>query len=156
MNPEDHKHRQPPKITKRDTPRHPDPVVYVAPVARRVCKIVKCDRELYGLDRCRGHYERWVRFGNDFPDVSIRRGARFGIPGYGAALAAVRAARGPASGQVCAACGARAQSWCYDRGDPAELVESGRGRRYSLDPARYVPRCRRCRRRPFALVADRG
>ncbi|MBV9650145.1 MAG: hypothetical protein JO296_08400 [Pseudonocardiales bacterium] len=156
MNPEDQTHGQPHKITKRDTPRHPDPEAYVAPTARRMCKISKCGRELYALDRCRGHYERWIRFGNDFPDVPIRRGARLGVPGYRAAHAAVRAVRGPAAAWPCSVCGDPAVSWCYDRTDPAELVEAAQGRHYSVDPARYVPRCRGCRRRPFSQATSLG
>jgi hypothetical protein len=147
MNPEDQQHSQPHKIIKRNTPRHPDPVEVAAPSARRVCKINKCGREFYADDRCRAHYERRLRYGQDFPEIPIRRGARLREPGYSAALAAVTAARGKASGQVCVECGQPAWAWCYDHGDPQERREARHGWPYSLDPARYVPRCRACHRK---------
>ena len=65
---------------------------------------------------------------------------------YRAAHERVRAERGPASAQRCAQCGRPAAVWCYDGADPAARTDD-RGRRYSLDPARYRPRCRSCHRR---------
>ena len=61
------------------------------------------------------------------------------------------AARQPRT--ACADCGAPAVDWSYDGTDPAERTDRGRGYRYSLDPARYRPRCRSCHRR--ATVAQR-
>ena len=147
MNPEDQKYSQPHKIIKRDTPRHPDPVEKAAPSARRVCKIEKCGRDLYALDRCRGHYERWLRYGQNFAAVPIRRGVRFGVPGHSAAHTAVARVRGAASEQRCVDCARVGWAWCYDHSDPAELVEPKHGSPYSVDPARYVPRCRVCHRK---------
>jgi hypothetical protein len=43
--------------------------------------------------------------------------------------------------------------WSYDGADPDERTEPGRGRRYSLDPARYRPRCRFCHRRALLDAA---
>lgn len=65
---------------------------------------------------------------------------------YAGAHERVRALRGPAKAHRCADCGEPAQSWSYDRGDPAELlgVGYGRGLAYSLDAAHYQPRCKPC------------
>ena len=54
---------------------------------------------------------------------------------------------------MCAECGAPAVDWSYDGTDPAERIDPGRGYRFSLDPARYRPRCRSCHRR--STVAQR-
>lgn len=97
------------------------------------------------------------------------RVARVGDPTAWSVLRRVRAERGPASGQVCAECGAPAAVWSYDGADSDERIDraarpdaggddhtgagDGRGRRYSLDPARYRPRCRFCHRR---AVVDRA
>lgn len=66
---------------------------------------------------------------------------------YAAALARVSARRGPAAERTCAECTADAECWSYDGTDPEERTHPGRGYRYSLDPARYRPRCRSCHRR---------
>jgi hypothetical protein len=40
--------------------------------------------------------------------------------------------------------------WSYDGTDPDERRDPGRGCRYSVDPARYWPRCRSCHQRATA------
>lgn len=54
--------------------------------------------------------------------------------------------RGRAVEHVCA-CGARAAEWAYTHDDPCpnERVDP-RGKRFSVDVARYVPMCLRCHR----------
>jgi hypothetical protein len=71
--------------------------------------------------------------------------------GYWACHRRVKAVRGPAPVHRCADCGTAAAVWSYDGTDPAALTDA-RGRRYSLDPLRYQPRCRFCQRR--AVVDD--
>jgi hypothetical protein len=51
---------------------------------------------------------------------------------------------GPASNFQCP-CGAPADEWAYDHEDPSPLLNE-RGLLYSLDPAHYIPMCRRCHR----------
>lgn len=65
---------------------------------------------------------------------------------YWAALAQVRARRGPASARRCL-CGAVAVAWRYRGGDPHEQRDPATGTRYSLDAGRYLPECARCHRR---------
>ncbi len=66
---------------------------------------------------------------------------------YPAALARVTAQRGPVGEQVCVECGTAAECWSYDGTDPEERPRPDRSCFYSLDPARYRPRCRSCHRR---------
>ncbi len=73
------------------------------------------------------------------------------VPSYWAMHRRVVALRGPATRQRCAECRAPAVLWCYDETDPDEQ----RGpHRYSLDPARYRPRCRACHRQ--RKIVDTG
>lgn len=72
------------------------------------------------------------------------------VVGYRGAHMRVLAARGPASDHWCVSgCGDPASDWAYDNADPDERVATHNGSRvrYSLDPARYRPLCRRCHRR---------
>lgn len=69
-----------------------------------------------------------------------------GVPDYAAMHRRLRALRGPAKGQQCAGCGAVARCWCYDGTDPDEQRDPASGRRYSVDPGRYWPRCASCHR----------
>jgi hypothetical protein len=64
-------------------------------------------------------------------------------PTYSSAHHRVRRLRGRARDHPCADCDARASSWSYTGGDPDELRDARHGA-YSLDVARYVPRCARC------------
>lgn len=66
---------------------------------------------------------------------------------YLSAHARVRRLRGAARTHRCFDCGGQALDWSYDGSDPADLRDSrpnGYGARYSLDPGRYVARCRAC------------
>lgn len=69
-------------------------------------------------------------------------------PTYSAAHYRIKAAKGKASAHLCIDCGAQARDWSYDGQDPDELTGysrvGGNPRAYSLDPDRYVPRCRKC------------
>lgn len=72
------------------------------------------------------------------------------VVGYRAAHMRVLAARGRASDHLCVGdCGRPAADWAYDNADPDELVTTVNGapRRYSLNPDRYQPMCRRCHKR---------
>lgn len=66
--------------------------------------------------------------------------------GYIRAHQRVRRAKGRAHEHLCRECGGPATEWAYTNDDPAELVDD-QGRRYSLDPDRYVPMCYPCHRR---------
>jgi transposase-like protein len=108
-----------------------------------------CEREHKAHGYCRTHYRRWQRHGDPLADVALPGPGT----GYRTALARVRAARGGPEVLGCAECGGPAVVWSYDGCCPHERVEPGRGRRYSLDPGRYRPRCRFCHRR---AVVDRA
>lgn len=51
--------------------------------------------------------------------------------------------RGAATEYRCVDCGSKAAEWSYDHTDPDELHQAGRGP-YSMDLARYLPRCSPC------------
>lgn len=132
--------------------------------APRECSLPGCSTSHKARGYCSAHYARWRRG----TLAHGRHGAKDPI-GYRTAHRRVCAARGPADAHRCDGCDGTAALWCYGGGDPAELVD-GRGRRYSLDPDRYLPRCRCCqqrsiadagalnpvRRRPPALDVDRA
>ncbi|MEP9384531.1 hypothetical protein [Nocardioides sp. KR10-350] len=65
---------------------------------------------------------------------------------YAAVHSRLQRRRGSAWGWACVDCGEHAEEWSYDGGDPDERVDA-KGRRYSLDLSRYVPRCVPCHRR---------
>lgn len=69
--------------------------------------------------------------------------------GYHAVHARLRRTLGKAAEHACT-CGQPAHDWAYDNADPDEKVTED-GQRYSVDPARYAPRCRSCH-----LKLDRG
>jgi hypothetical protein len=121
-------------------------------MTRPPCAVPGCGRRHYGHGYCRPHHARWSRHGDPQADLPIEAKTTGGV-GYWACHERVKATRGPATAHLCAECGAAAVDWSYDGADPAERV-SAQGYRYSLDPARYRPRCRSCHRR--VTVAHRG
>lgn len=78
-------------------------------------------------------------------------------PGYQAAHLRVASERGKASEHACIDCLRRAGEWSYDHADANELIDH-KGRRYSVDPDHYDPRCIACHRRHDAIrrVAEGG
>ncbi|RZT87331.1 hypothetical protein EV383_4250 [Pseudonocardia sediminis] len=119
----------------------------------RGCSVVGCPRPHRGRGYCGRHYGRLRRHGDPLGGGPAR--ARSAV-GYAAAHRRVRAQRGPAAGRACAACTGPATLWSYDGTDPDEQTETGRGRRYSTDPARYRPLCRSCHRRATVRGAEAG
>lgn len=114
---------------------------------RRGCTVAGCRRAHYGLGLCRPHWRRALR-GRDVHQeepLAVRDGV--GAGAYSSALRRVTAAQGPAAALACAECARPARVWSYDGADPAERTDPARGYRYSLDQARYRPRCRSCHRR---------
>lgn len=81
------------------------------------------------------------------------------IPTYGGAHDRVRSAKGRASTHKCVDCGAQAEEWSYNHLDAEQVTEHRPATgtwdastvTYSLSPAFYDPRCRRCH-----LEFDRG
>lgn len=69
-----------------------------------------------------------------------------GDPGYQAAHLRVESARGKAARHPCIDCSQPAREWSYNHADEDELTDSN-GRRYSVDPDHYDPRCCACHRR---------
>jgi len=129
----------------------------------RTCTVPECGRRHYGRGYCRAHHARWRRHGD--PAAARQLGTKTsGGVSYWSVHERLRTERGPASSHRCAECGAAALGWSYDGADPDERTDPARGYRYSLDLARYRPRCRCCHRRatvaahpgtPVLLDADR-
>jgi hypothetical protein len=65
---------------------------------------------------------------------------------YNGAHQRVRAARGPATDNLCA-CGQPAKQWSYLFTDPNERVDEQTGLTYGPDPAHYAARCAPCHKR---------
>lgn len=113
------------------------------------CSVEGCDKTAKARELCNKHYKRWRTHGDP-----LTVGERNGRPLSGDAPTWVTVhkrlarARGSAKGYACVDCGKPAEEWSYDRTDPAELTSThGKARlRYSLDLARYAPRCVRCHR----------
>ena len=118
-------------------------------MTRPACTLSGCVRPHHAHGYCRPHYVRWQRHGDPRADVPVIQRTPRGT-GYWASHRRVRAARGPAAEHRCAECGAAAVVWSYDGTDPDERRDPSRGCRYSLDPARYRPRCRSCHQRTTA------
>jgi hypothetical protein len=115
-------------------------------MTRPSCGVPGCGRPHCARGYCRAHHARWLRHGHPQTDLPIEEKTTGGV-GYWACHERVKAQRGPASAQRCADCGAEAVDWSYDGTDPDERTDPERGYRYSLDPARYRPRCRSCHRK---------
>lgn len=105
------------------------------------CATPGCDRQTYVRTLCRPCYERsmWRRMPQAVPRW------RRPMVGYVSAHQRVARLRGPAAEHRCP-CGAGARHWSYDHADPDEVLDP-RGRRYSLDPMRYLALCIRCHRK---------
>lgn len=111
--------------------------------AGRRCTVPGCAGQHVARGYCRPHYVRWRRHGDPRAEVPVAHRVR-GAVSYWSAHRRVRAERGPATAQRCAECRAPAAVWSYDGTDPDERTDPAQGRRYSLDPGRYRPRCRSC------------
>ena len=133
---------QPPRSSVGDTRPLSDPAL--AAKTQRTCIVAGCGRKHAGRGYCRTHYWRWKRTGDPDPDRPIGRYER--DTSYWAAHDQLKRTRGLATTHPCADCGAPAREWCYDHQDPHERTNP-RGWAYSLNPARYRPLCRRCKRR---------
>ncbi|WP_300008281.1 hypothetical protein [Pseudonocardia sp.] len=115
------------------------------------CVVPGCGRPHHARGWCRPHWRR-ARRGAVRPDDPIRDTA--GAPSYFALRRRLTATRGPAAGRACAECPRTAYLWSYDGADPDERTDPSRGYRYSLDLARYRPRCRSCHRRSTVEPLD--
>lgn len=129
----------------------------------RTCAVAGCERRHYGRGYCRTHHARWSRHGDPAAARPVGTKTSGGVS-YWSVHHRLRVEHGPANVHACAECGAAATDWSYDGADPAERTDPARGYRYSLDLARYRPRCRSCHRRatvaahpgsPALLDADR-
>lgn len=88
---------------------------------------------------CERHYYRARRHG----DVNALVDTRQAVCQYRAAHARIARERGRAADHGCVDCSRPAAHWSYDHSDPDALTSPG-GQPYSLDTARYQPRCRAC------------
>jgi hypothetical protein len=111
-----------------------------------ICTVAGCGQPHDAQGYCRTHYRRWQRRGDPRADLPIEDKTASGMS-YWAVHRRLKAERGAASTHPCVQCGTPACDWSYDGGDSAVRTDPDRGYRYSLDPARYSPRCRSCHRR---------
>lgn len=117
------------------------------------CRAAGCDSEADRLDGlCRMHYLR-VDKRNDL-DFVYQGPANHMWTGdeatYRAVHQRVKKQRGRPSTHRCVDCGKRAQHWSYDRSDPDQKYQEGKGP-YSTDISRYHPRCVSCHKK-FDMV----
>ena len=114
--------------------------------ATRTCSVPDCGRKHFGRGWCEMHYRRW--WGRQ---DGVKREPATGVAhhnwagdqvGYFGAHFRVRRTKGAASDHTCA-CGSQAAHWAYDNNDPNESRHTD-GRRYSPDPAHYLPLCVPC------------
>lgn len=110
------------------------------------CSVPDCNGRHYARGWCVTHYRRAQRHGDVRAETPVRTRTSDGSD-YLVARRRVVRTRGAASSFKCAECGADAACWSYDGTDRDERTDPTRGTRYSLDPARYRPRCRYCHRR---------
>jgi hypothetical protein len=103
------------------------------------CTIEGCEKPTRYHGWCRMHAARWERHG-DTAVVIVKQRAE--VVAYRQAHKRLCDDRGPASDHSCQHCGMPAQDWAYNHADPDER-QSEHGP-YSLDPAHYLPLCRRC------------
>lgn len=137
-------------MTAPDSAPGPRPVVEgAAGSVGGECAVPGCERVHKARGFCRTHYRRWQRHGDPRAELPVVAAGT----SYRAVLAQVRVSRGAPDAQRCAECGGAGAVWSYDGADPDERTEPGRGRRYSLDSARYRPRCRFCHRRALLAAA---
>lgn len=117
-------------------------------MANRICSIDDCDNSSHCRSMCVKHYYRWRRNGDPLIIQAPAGPPRLASPSYDGAHARVRRSRGKASDYACVDCGAGAQDWSYDHGDPGELLGAPgskySGIAYSLNPDHYQPRCKAC------------
>lgn len=115
-------------------------------MSTRTCSVAGCERRHYGRGYCRAHHARWRRHGDPAAERPLGRKTPGGIS-YWSVHHRLAVERGPAGSHACAECAGPAVDWSYDGADPDERTDPIRGYRYSLDLARYRPRCRSCHRR---------
>lgn len=109
-----------------------------------------CGKPVHAHGFCSKHLSRYLKTGDPLKVSDLRGRPLSGEqPGYDAVHRRLRRSRGPAKNFACVDCGKPATGWSYDNSDPAELRQMVRGRilAYSLDPARYQPRCTGCHRK---------
>jgi hypothetical protein len=117
------------------------------------CTVPGCEARRYAHGWCVTHYRRWQRHGDVRAGIPVRRRTRSG-DSYAAVRGRLVRERGPAAEQACADCTGPAACWSYEGTDPDERIDSMRGTRYSLELARYRPRCRYCHRRFLTTRAE--
>lgn len=122
---------------------------------RRECRVADCTARVTYADSmlCKSHGRAHRLYGD--PTVKLPPGRSTGpdhpnvkdVPGYDAVHVRLKQWRGQASEFACIDdCGRQAAEWSYVGGDLSELTDRKRGIAYSLDLARYAPRCYPCHR----------
>lgn len=122
--------------------RHGDPL---APKLRGrnegECEVDGCDKPMRKTRLCASHYAMLTAHGE------IRDWAyRWGEGGYVPTHAMLRRRRGRPESHACVDCGATAEEWSYDGGDPEERIDPDRGAPFTRNLDYYSPRCVRCHR----------
>lgn len=137
--------------------------------ATKVCSVDGCEKVRSSGAWCSMHEARVRRHGDpefvkSLADRELPHGADHHMwkaddVGYHAAHARVRRRRGRASEHLCVDCGAPAQQWSYDHGDPNESTEEmgGFAVPFSADVDHYEPRCIPCHKAfDLAVIASRA
>lgn len=129
---------------------HGDPCYVKPKTAAPECTLPDCHEKRHAHGLCSGHLYRKQRYGDPYRDGP---GAHTGRkrtenPGYDCVHRRLSRERGPARDHKCAECGRQAEEWAYMGGCPNEQVQITRGSalRFSADPNRYRPLCRKCHR----------
>lgn len=109
-----------------------------------LCAVDDCPRPLSRRGWCEMHYRRWQRSGTTTGTGKTGR-PRGDDASYNAVHLRLGRERGKAREHSCS-CGREAQTWSYDHGDSAALLDE-RGRPYSTDLDHYQPLCVPCHNR---------
>lgn len=139
--------------------RHGDTSVVLAKTGTRkyppICSVEGCESKHHANGYCASHNFRQKKYGNPLepPRKPTGRPFKGAQPGYDAAHRRIHRTLGAATRFTCVECGAPANEWAYQGGDPDELITQPELRkehpnlRYSVNAEFYAPMCRPCHRR---------
>jgi hypothetical protein len=115
--------------------RHGDPQTKLVGLGL-ICSVEDCEAPVLARGWCSMHWQRWENHGTTDRLRDEESGS------YAGAHFRVARVKGPARDCTCAMCLAPAAEWAYDHDDPDELRDDHGV--FSLDPAHYMPLCKRC------------
>lgn len=118
------------------------------PIERRIptggpCPVPDCGGTVSAGGLCAVHYQRNRKYGDPTTVISRAKPLLASVL-YGSAHRRVHRWRGIAKLHACVDCGAQAAHWSYREQSAGQCIVDENGRRYSLDPDDYEPRCTFC------------